>query len=62
MHIACLQFAPQLGKANENIARADALLNASPPQTLDILMLPELSFTGLPLRAYNTNHLTDLTI
>lgn len=48
MRIACLQFAPELGKVKENIAGADHLLRASPPQNLDILVLPELAFTGFP--------------
>ncbi len=47
MRIACLQFAPQLGKVKENVARADALLSISSPQSLDILVLPELAFTGI---------------
>ena len=48
MRIACLQFSPQLGKVEENIARANGLLsqasNSIPP--IDILVLPELAFSG----------------
>ena len=45
MRIATLQFSPSLGAVEYNISRADALLTsiASP---LDLLVLPELAFTG----------------
>ena len=46
MRIACLQFNPELGKHPENITRADALLQAASPQDIDLLVLPELAFTG----------------
>ncbi|KAL8667625.1 MAG: hypothetical protein Q9202_000480 [Teloschistes flavicans] len=48
MRIATLQFAPQLGRVDENIARADSLLvsSATPLNHLDLLVLPELAFTG----------------
>ena len=48
MKIACLQFAPQLGKVDENIARVDALLEAADMSNLDLLVLPELAFSGMP--------------
>lgn len=46
MRIACLQFNPELGRLPENIARANALLEAAFPQNIDLLVLPELAFTG----------------
>ena len=46
MRIALLQFNPELGKRTQNIARTDALLQAASPQDVDILVLPELAFTG----------------
>ena len=46
MRIACLQFNPELGKLPANVARADALLQAASPQDIDLLVLPELAFTG----------------
>ena len=51
MRIACLQFNPELGRLPENIARANALLQVASPQNIDLLVLPELAFTGrvLPL-------------
>ena len=49
MRIACLQFNPELGRIPENITRANALLRAASPQNVDILLLPELAFTGTSL-------------
>lgn len=46
MRIACLQFNPKLASLPENIARADALLEAESPRDIDLLLLPELAFTG----------------
>ena len=46
MRIACLQFNPALGKLSDNIALANALLQATSPQGIDLLVLPELAFTG----------------
>lgn len=46
MRIACLQFSPELGRLPENIARANILLEAASPQNIDLLVLPELAFTG----------------
>lgn len=50
MRIATLQFSPVLGHVEENIALADSLLSSSSPSLhhgLDLLVLPELAFTGL---------------
>ncbi|KAK4192955.1 hypothetical protein QBC35DRAFT_482229 [Podospora australis] len=49
MKIACLQFAPQVGDVDNNLNRADAVLNKSKLAELDgldLLVLPELAFTG----------------
>ncbi|MCJ1405130.1 Carbon-nitrogen hydrolase [Xylographa trunciseda] len=59
MHIATLQFSPLLGEVERNIARADELLAAANTEGLDLLVLPELAFTGynFPSRAAITPHL-----
>ncbi|KAK0670838.1 hypothetical protein QBC41DRAFT_363732 [Cercophora samala] len=49
MKIACLQFAPQVGDVDNNLNRADAVLNKArlgDLDDLDLLVLPELAFTG----------------
>ncbi|KAK0512816.1 hypothetical protein JMJ35_004833 [Cladonia borealis] len=46
MRIACLQFSPKLGKPAENVARANVILEAASPPDIDLLVLPELAFTG----------------
>ncbi|KAK0719950.1 hypothetical protein B0H67DRAFT_643250 [Lasiosphaeris hirsuta] len=49
MKIACLQFAPQVGDVDNNLNRADAVLNrakAEDLEGLDLLVLPELAFSG----------------
>lgn len=46
MRIACLQFSPQVGEVEKNIARADAVLDRADPQDLDLLVLPEMAFSG----------------
>ncbi|KAK7999200.1 hypothetical protein PG991_014875 [Apiospora marii] len=46
MRIACLQFAPQVGDIDNNLNRADAVLSKANPEDLDLLVLPELAFTG----------------
>jgi protein N-terminal amidase len=47
MRIACLQFAPKLGDIDNNLNRADAVLSKANPSDLDLLVLPELAFTGM---------------
>ena len=46
MRIACLQLASEIGKPLENTRRADSLLDAASPEDLDLLVLPELAFSG----------------
>jgi len=51
MRIACLQFAPQVGDIDNNLNRADAVLNkaeAEDLESLDLLVLPEMAFSGAP--------------
>lgn len=50
MRIGCLQFAPQVGDIDNNLNRADSVLsktNQDDVDSLDILVLPELAFTGM---------------
>ncbi|KAH0563475.1 hypothetical protein GP486_001959 [Trichoglossum hirsutum] len=76
MRIACLQLAPSLGEITQNIQRAEAILKNAAPQNLDLLMLPELAFTGEPrvggsvsnryaqreiLLGYNFNSLSEIS-
>ncbi|MCJ1476862.1 Carbon-nitrogen hydrolase [Lambiella insularis] len=46
MHIAILQFSPVLGAVEHNIARADELLRTANTEGVDLLVLPELAFSG----------------
>ncbi|KAI9746477.1 MAG: Carbon-nitrogen hydrolase [Claussenomyces sp. TS43310] len=46
MRIACLQFAPVLGDVDNNIDRANEVLRKADPRDLDLLILPELAFSG----------------
>ncbi|KAK0909495.1 hypothetical protein LTR02_004359 [Friedmanniomyces endolithicus] len=46
MRIATLQLAPTLGAVEANIRLANSLLETSRPTRLDLLVLPELAFTG----------------
>jgi len=50
MRIGCLQFAPVKGDVNNNLSRADAVLlkeNVDDLESLDLLVLPELAFSGM---------------
>ncbi|KAK0391721.1 hypothetical protein NLU13_1220 [Sarocladium strictum] len=51
MRIACLQFAPKLGDIDNNLNRADAVLSKANPSDLDLLVLPELAFTGFNFKS-----------
>ena len=49
MRIACLQFDPQVADVDNNLNRADAVLDKANQEDLDgldLLVLPELAFTG----------------
>ncbi|KAI1376594.1 carbon-nitrogen hydrolase [Hypoxylon crocopeplum] len=56
MRLGLLQFAPQVGDVDNNLNRADAILNKANPEGLDLLVLPELAFTG-----YNFRSLRDIS-
>ncbi|MCJ1239804.1 Carbon-nitrogen hydrolase [Varicellaria rhodocarpa] len=55
MRIACLQFNPKLGQVASNISHADNLLAQVDLEKLDLLVLPELAFTG-----YNYSSLSSI--
>ncbi|KAL7925413.1 carbon-nitrogen hydrolase [Trichoderma austrokoningii] len=48
MRIACLQFAPHVADVENNLSKADEILNQIDEEDLqvDLLVLPELAFTG----------------
>ncbi|KAK1504181.1 N-terminal amidase [Colletotrichum tamarilloi] len=46
MRIGCLQFAPQVGDIDNNLNRADSVLSKADTDDLDLLVLPELAFSG----------------
>nr|CDP25286.1 Putative N-terminal amidase [Podospora anserina S mat+] len=58
MRIACLQFSPQVGEVEKNMSKADAVLAASASeqldQGLDLLILPEMSFSAPYLESPST--------
>ncbi|KAJ6782562.1 hypothetical protein PWT90_04554 [Aphanocladium album] len=56
MRIGCLQFAPQVGDIENNLNRADAVLSKANIDELDLMVLPELAFTG-----YNFKSLQDIS-
>ncbi|THW25580.1 carbon-nitrogen hydrolase [Aureobasidium pullulans] len=56
MRIGCLQFAPKLGQVEENIRKADSLLEGTSASELDLLVLPEMAFSG-----YNFPNLEAIT-
>lgn len=52
MRIACLQFTPLVGDVDNNLNRADAVLakaNQEDLDSLDLIVLPELAFSGVSL-------------
>jgi protein N-terminal amidase len=46
MKIACLQFAPLVGDVENNIRAADAILEKTNLEDVDLLVLPEMAFSG----------------
>jgi predicted amidohydrolase len=54
MRIATLQFDPALGEVEGNIKKADSILDAQKDRLgkLDLLVLPELAFTGRYSRTF----------
>ncbi|OAA41916.1 N-terminal amidase [Beauveria brongniartii RCEF 3172] len=53
MRIGCLQFAPKVGDVDNNLNRADAVLSRADVEELDLLVLPELAFTGYNFKSLN---------
>jgi protein N-terminal amidase len=56
MRIALIQTSPTLGAVSQNITKATSLINPLPPEKLDLIILPELAFTG-----YNFTSPTHIT-
>ncbi|KAB5531353.1 carbon-nitrogen hydrolase [Coniochaeta sp. 2T2.1] len=59
MRIACLQFSPQVGDIDNNLNRADAVLNKAKPEeleALDLLVLPEMAFSGYNFKSLQQIH------
>ncbi|OIW30393.1 carbon-nitrogen hydrolase [Coniochaeta ligniaria NRRL 30616] len=59
MRIACLQFSPQVGDTDNNLNRADAVLNKAKPEELkdlDLLVLPEMAFSGYNFKSLQQIH------
>ena len=46
MRIACVQFAPVKGDVDKNQTRADGVLAKGDTEGLDLIVLPEMAFTG----------------
>ncbi|EMC96912.1 hypothetical protein BAUCODRAFT_69012 [Baudoinia panamericana UAMH 10762] len=46
MRIAVLQFAPTLGDVERNMQHASNLVYTSQPESIDMLVLPEMAFSG----------------
>ena len=47
MRIGCLQFAPVTGDVENNLNRADAIMSKAKVDELDLLVLPEMAFSGM---------------
>jgi protein N-terminal amidase len=43
---ALLQFNPQLGNIAHNLKRAETIISRAAPVDLDLLILPEMAFSG----------------
>jgi protein N-terminal amidase len=55
MKVATLQLDSKIRNVKHNIATADAILSSSPPPSdLDLLVLPELAFTGYNYPSYES--------
>jgi protein N-terminal amidase len=46
MRLCSLQFAPLVGEFQANVKRAEEILNASSTRDINLLVLPEMAFTG----------------
>lgn len=45
--VACCQFDPKLGERDQNMQVTSALLSQYKKGDFDLLLLPEMSFTGI---------------
>jgi protein N-terminal amidase len=50
VRIALLQYDPKFGHVKDNIAKVDAMLAGVTPASIDILLLPEMAFTGYMMK------------
>ena len=50
----CLQFNPQLGNIAHNLKRAEAIIARAAPMELDLLVLPEMAFSGQFVTSINS--------
>ncbi|SPN97654.1 uncharacterized protein DNG_01167 [Cephalotrichum gorgonifer] len=55
MRIGCLQFSPQVGDVDRNLTRADRVLSRGNTEDLDLIVLPEMAFSG-----YNFKSLAEI--
>ncbi|KAI9058223.1 carbon-nitrogen hydrolase [Trametes sanguinea] len=46
MRVAVVQFAPKIGQVQDNIRRAESLCERLKPNSVDLVCLPEMIFTG----------------
>ncbi|PWW78142.1 carbon-nitrogen hydrolase [Tuber magnatum] len=53
MRIACLQFNPQLGNIAHNLRRADTIISRAGARGIDLLILPEMAFSGYKFGSVN---------
>jgi protein N-terminal amidase len=53
MKVACLQFNPKIGEVERNQKFASRLLEKYRPGDIDVLVLPEMAFTGYVFKDKN---------
>lgn len=53
VRIALLQYDPKFGRADDNIEKVDAMFANVTPGSIDILLLPEMAFTGYMMKDIN---------
>lgn len=46
LHHDCPQFNPQLGNIAHNLKRAETIISRAAPVDIDLLILPEMAFSG----------------
>lgn len=51
-----MQFNPHLGDVNNNLTRADRVLGRANPENLDLIVLPEMAFTGYNFKSLSEVH------